>query len=253
MSKTIFSKGIDVSKWQGVINWQAVKNEGVQFALIRAGYGDTISYPDQIDEQFQRNYTECKKVGLPVGAYWYSYATTIESAKREAQSCLKLLAGKQFEYPIYYDVEEMRIFNSGLTNEIIQAFCTELENAGYFVGVYIFRSAVQSYLNDRTRTRYTLAIAEYDNKLNYNDSYDIWQYSSTEKINGIQTAVDGDYCYTDFPTIIKQRGKNGYTAKTGVIIADIGDTFTHAGKVYKVQPRTGVNVSFEGVRNYEVY
>ena len=68
--------GIDVSVWQGNIDWQKVKNAGVEFALIRAGYGDTLSYPYQIDTKFEYNYKECKRVGLPVGVYFYSYATT---------------------------------------------------------------------------------------------------------------------------------------------------------------------------------
>lgn len=253
MAKNIFAKGIDVSRWQGRIDWAKVKAAGIQFAILRAGYGDTLSYPTQKDETFEYNYAECKKYGIAVGAYWYSYATTVEQAKQEARSCVAMLKGKCFEYPIYYDVEEERIFTSGKTNEIGQAFFEILEANNYFTGWYTFRSAAEYYLNDRSRSRYTMAIAEYNDHLNYNGSYDIWQYSSTGRVNGITTNVDLDYCYTDFPTIIKQRGKNGFTAKTANIIAEIGDTFTHGKKVYKVSPRTSVNVSMEGVESYEVY
>lgn len=253
MAKNIFSHGIDVSKWQGKIDWAKVKAAGVQFAILRAGYGDTLSYPAQKDETFEYNYAECKRLGIPVGAYWYSYATTVEAAKQEARSCIAALKGKCFEYPIYYDVEEQRIFATGITNEIGQVFLKILETAGYFTGWYTFRSAVEYYLNERSRSRYTMAIAEYNDRLNYNGSYDIWQYTSTGRVNGISTNVDMDYCYTDFPTIIKQRGKNGFKAKTASIIADIGDTFIHGKKVYKVSPRTSVNVSLEGVKSYEVY
>lgn len=253
MAKNIFAKGIDVSKWQGKIDWSKVKAAGIQFALLRAGYGDVLSYPSQKDETFEYNYAQCKKYGIPVGAYWYSYATTVEAAKREAQSCIATLKGKVFEYPIYYDVEEQRIFATGKTNEIGQAFFAVMEAAKYYTGWYIYRSAAENYLNDRSRTRYTSAIAEYSDKLHYNYPYDIWQYSSTGRVNGISTNVDLDYCYTDFPTIIKQRGKNGYTAKTANIIAEIGDTFTHGKRVYKVSPKTSVNVSLEGVKSYEVY
>ena len=253
MSKLIFSKGIDVSVWQGTINWTAVKAAGIQFALLRAGYGDTLSYPYQLDEKFEYNYSECKKIGLPVGAYWYSYATTPEAARQEARSCIAVLKGKCFEYPIYFDCEEKSIFATGKTNEIGAAFFDEMEKAGYYVGWYIFRAAVQSYLNERSRSRYTMAIAEYGDKLNYSGDYDIWQYSNTGRINGINTKVDLDYCYYDFPSVIKSRGKNGFTAKTAVITAEQGDTFTHNGKVYNVQARTPVNVSMEGVRNYAIY
>ena len=255
MAKNIFSQGIDVSKWQGKIDWQKVKAAGVQFAILRAGYGNTISYPSQKDITFEYNYAQCKKYGIPVGAYWYSYATTVEAAKQEARSCIATLKGKCFEYPILYDVEEKQIFATGKTNEIGQAFFAILEAANYYTGWYTFRSAVDNYLNERSRTRYTLAIAEYNDRLNYNGNYDIWQYSNTGRVNGIATNVDMDYCYTDFPTIIKQRGKNGYkpTSTTKNITAVAGDTFIHGKKVYKVVAGTTVTVNTEGVKSYEVY
>ncbi len=203
--------GIDVSKWQGKIGWEKVKASGqVEFALLRAGYGDALSCPDQNDPTFEYNYTECKRVGIPVGVYWYSYATTPEMAVQEAKSCIAALKGKQFEYPIYYDVEEMRIFNTGRTNEIIKAFCDEMEKAGYWVGIYIYRSAAQAYLSDYTRNRYAMAVAEYGPKLNYTGQCGIWQNSGTWKVDGINTDVDHDWCYVDYPKLIKEKGKNGY-------------------------------------------
>ena len=204
------TSGIDVSKWQGRIDWANVRKAGVQFALLRAGYGDALSYPAQIDPTFEYNYSECKRVAMPVGAYWYSYATTPEMARQEAKSCIAALKGKQLEYPVYYDVEEQRIFNTGLTNEIIRAFCDEMEKAGFWVGIYIFRAAVQAYLNEHTRTRYAMAIAEYGPKLNYSGQYGIWQNSSTWRVDGISGNVDHDWCYVDYPTLIRQAGKNGY-------------------------------------------
>ena len=93
----IITKGIDVSYVQGVIDWDRVKASGkVDFAILRAGYGKESS---QVDDQFARNYSECKRLGIPVGVYWYSYATTAAEAKREAQVCLDTIQGKQFEYP----------------------------------------------------------------------------------------------------------------------------------------------------------
>lgn len=203
--------GIDVSQWQGTIDWAKVKSQ-VDFALLRAGYGDTLSYPNQIDTQWSRNYSECKRLGIPVGVYFYSYATTTAMAEREADSCIALLKGKQFEYPIYYDVEEMSIFKTGKTNEIIKAFCDKMEKAGYWVGIYIYRSAAQSYLTETTRKRYAMAIAEYGPKLNYSGQCGVWQNSSTMRYNGINGNVDHDFCYIDYPSQIKARGKNGYPA-----------------------------------------
>ena len=203
--------GIDVSQWQGDINWQKVKASGqVEFVIIRAGYGDALSYPKQNDPKFEHNYSECKKLGIPVGAYWYSYATTEAMARQEARACIAALKGKQLEYPILYDVEEQRIFKTGRTNEIIKAFCDEMEAAGYWVGIYIYRSAAQSYLSDYTRTRYTMAIAEYASQLHYSGEYGFWQNSSTWKVDGISGNVDHDLCYKDYPTRIKEKGLNGY-------------------------------------------
>lgn len=210
--------GIDVSVWQGKPDWAKLKQEGVQFAIIRGGYGDAINNPGQVDTTFEYNYKECKRLGIPVGMYWYSYATNEAQAVQEAKSCAKVCQGKQFELPILYDVEEMRIFNTGKTNEIIKAWCDYMEDLDYFVGIYIYRAACQSYLSERTRTRYALAVAEYGPKLNYNGEVGFWQNSSEYRFKGIGnggTNTDHDYMYVDYPTIIKSRGKNGFP-KTAV-------------------------------------
>ena len=237
--------GIDVSQWQGTIDWAKVKSQ-VDFALLRAGYGDTLSYPNQIDTQWARNYSECKRLGIPVGVYFYSYATTTAMAEREADSCIALLKGKQFEYPIYYDVEEMSIFKTGKTNEIIKAFCDKMEKAGYWVGIYIYRSAAQSYLSETTRKRYAMAIAEYGPKLNYSGQCGVWQNSSTIRYNGISGNVDHDYCYVDYPSQIKAKGKNGYPAPAPTPTTKL---------IYEVTKDTPI-VEFEGEakkgKQYEV-
>jgi GH25 family lysozyme M1 (1,4-beta-N-acetylmuramidase) len=206
------ASGGDFSQWNSVINWALAKT-CLDFALIRAGYGDSLSYPNQVDAQYENNYKGCKANGIPVGVYYYCYATTVEAAKREAQCCLALLRGKQLEYPVYYDVEEMDTFRTGKTNEIIKAFADVLEAAGYWVGVYIYRSAAQSYLSDYTRGRYAMAIAEYGPRLNYSGPYGVWQNSSTWTFSGVSTRSDHDYCYVNYPKMIKDRGKNGFTAQ----------------------------------------
>lgn len=203
------TSGIDVSQWQGVIDWGKVKAAGTQFALIRAGYGDTLSYPRQIDTQYERNYAECKRLGIPVGVYFYCYAMNAAEAKREAECCLALLKGKQCEFPIFYDVEEYDLFKSGKTAEVTRAFVKVLEDAGYWVGIYTYRSAM-GYFPADIKDKKAMAIAEYGSKLNYNGQYGIWQNSSTWYVNGISGRVDHDYCYVDYPKLIKERGKNGY-------------------------------------------
>lgn len=205
-------KGIDVSVHQGNINWTKVKGN-VSFVILRAGYGDAISYPNQVDSTFEKNYKGCKDNGIPCGVYWYSYAQSVEAAKQEAKACLKVIKGKKFEYPIYFDLEEQSQFNKGrnFCDSIVKDFCTEIENAGYYAGLYMSRSPLQNYISTDVAKRYTLWIAEYNSKCNYNGKHDMWQYKSTGKISGISGNVDMNYCYKDFSTAIKSAGLNGYT------------------------------------------
>lgn len=151
--------GIDVSQWHDKIDWEEQKkNVDIKFALLRAGCGDTLSYPSQLDETFEYNYSECKRVHLPVGAYWYSYATTPGMARQEAKSCIAALENKHFEYPIYYCIEEFSIFSTGRTDDIIKTFCSELEISGRWVGIYTFNAALEKYISSDVSERYPIAL-----------------------------------------------------------------------------------------------
>lgn len=204
-------KGIDISQWQGNIDFAKVKSsKKVDFAILRAGYGRVAT---QKDSEFESYYSGCKAAGIPIGAYWYNYATTVEDAKKEAQACLAVLKGKQFEYPIYYDIEEKATLNTGKSNvsAIAKAFCEVLEKAGYFVGIYSMKSALDSYFTDEVKKAYTVWLAHVGvSKSSYTGSYDMWQYSWKGSISGISGDVDMDYCYKDFPAIVKGAGLNGY-------------------------------------------
>lgn len=202
--------GIDVSKHNGVIDWNDVKKSGeVDFAILRAGYGKSIS---QKDIQFERNYAGAKAVGIPVGAYWYSYALTPAEAVAEALTFMKAIEGKKFEYPVWLDIEETSQFHTGKKNvsAMIRAFCTEMEKAGYWIGVYSSRSAIQSYFDDEVQKRYSIWAAEWANALHYEGAA-IWQRSEKGRIDGITGNVDLDISYVDYPTAIKEAGKNGFT------------------------------------------
>ena len=207
--------GIDVSKWQGTIDFNKVKASGKEFVLIRAGYG---RYTNQKDEYFESNYKNAKAAGLHVGAYWYSYAESPEDAKLEAKAFMEIIKGKQFDMPVLYDFEEKRQFDRGkkFCSDCINAFCSVMEAANYFVGLYIYRSALQNYVEDSIAKKYALAVAEYGPKLNYNGNVGIWQYSSTGRVNGINGNVDLDVCYVDYPKIIKEAGRNGYAKQNSV-------------------------------------
>ena len=205
-------KGIDVSKHNGNVNWSHVKTDGVKFAIIRAGYGKEIS---QKDPQFENNYAGCKSNGVPVGAYWYSYAMSEAEARQEAAVCLQVLKGKTFEFPIYYDIEEKKQFALGKAkcSAIAKAFLETLENTGYWVGIYSSKSFLSTYFTDEIRTNYAVWVAQYNARCTYCGQYGIWQKSSTGKVYGVSGDVDMNECFIDYPTAIKKAGRNGFLAK----------------------------------------
>lgn len=221
---TVFSKGVDIhGGYQTNVDFKKVKASGIDYVILHMGYGDTISYPNQKDPKFEEYYKAAKAAGLNVGGYWYSYSQSVEAAKREAQSCIEMLKGKQFDYPIYFDMEEKSQYNKGkaFCDSIVTAFCDTLEKAGYYSGLY----CSTYYLNDRVSPavakKYALWVAQYNTKCTYTGApYGMWQYSSTGKVNGIGGNVDMDYCYVNYPLIIKNAGKNGYTKPTVLPVLD---------------------------------
>lgn len=202
----MIKNGIDVSEWQGDIDWKRVKTD---FAIIRAGYG---RFSSQADDKFAANYLGCTAAAIPCGAYWFSYAKSADDAKREAEACLEVIRGKRFEYPIYYDVEDSRILALGkaVVSSIIRAFTDTLEAAGYFVGLYMSADVFNEYTEDDIRRKYALWIADYGSQPDAGVEYGMWQKSSTGKINGISGNVDLDEAYEDYPKIIREAGLNGF-------------------------------------------
>lgn len=195
--------GIDVSKWQGAIDWDKVKAAGVEYAILRIGYGKKTS---QKDGQFERNYTECKRLGIPVGIYLYSYALSVEGAREEAKTCLNWLAGRKLDLPIYFDIEDAT--QSGFSKDILtnmcKAFCEEIEKAGYWAGVYANKYWLTEKLNgSELEKQYTIWVAQYASKCTYAGKYDIWQYSSSGAVAGIAGKVDMNYMYRDLISEIK--------------------------------------------------
>lgn len=198
--------GIDISYCQKKVDWTKVNAD---FVIIRAGYG---RYTHQKDTMFEDHYAGAKQRGIPVGAYWYSYAKSEEDARKEADACVEILKGKQFEYPIYYDVEEKDTLNLGKekVSVIIRAFLERVEAAGYWVGLYMSRSPLENLVTDDVRKRYAIWLAEWDVvKPTYKGAYGVWQ-NGTGTVSGLPDKVDTDVCYVDYPTQIKAKGLNGY-------------------------------------------
>lgn len=225
--------GIDVSEWQGNINWSHVKTDGVKFAIIRAGIGH------RVDDQFANNYAGCKSNSVPVGAYWYSKATTVAEAKQEAQDFLAALKGKTFEYPVYMDLEESAQFALGKAkcSELVDAFLTVLEQAGYYAGLYCSTSYLNSHVSESVRKRYTIWCADYRGNCGYTGDYGIWQ-PGTGTIYGIDTEVDLDYAYIDYPKIIKNAGLNGFSGQNSNIENEESDKSNKSDKSNTDNPDT---------------
>ena len=208
-------KGIDVSYAQGVIDWNKVKASGkVDFAIIRTGYGKFNSAKDQKDKQFESNYNGAKAAGIPVGAYHYSYAVNASDAEQEAEFCLSLLNGKQFEYPIFFDIEEKVQLALGKekVSEIVVAFCDKIEKAGYWAAVYSFASMLSNQIEYEKIKRFDCWVAHTDvTAPSYSKPFGIWQYSHKGTIEGINNAVDLDVAYKDYPALICNARLNGFS------------------------------------------
>ena len=204
------TKGIDVSHWQGTIDWNKVKAAGIQFAIIKAGGSDAGTYTDS---KWEANYKGAKAAGIPIGAYYFvgKDCVTAAAGKADAERFIQILKGKQLEYPVYMDNEaQPASAKAGITEATI-AFCETMEAAGYFVGIY--GSAVSGFkerMDDSKLTDYAHWVAQYASKCSYKGEYGIWQYSSKGKVDGISVNVDLDYGYIDYPSIIMTGGFNGY-------------------------------------------
>ena len=221
-------KGIDVSEHRGLIDWSKVKSSGVQFAIIRDGFGkeDPVN---QIDDQFENNYAGATANGIQVGVYHYSYATSAAEAVTEAQFCLSILKGRHLNYPVFYDVENKTQSNltSDQLSSIINAFCNTISKAGYLAGIYSSANWYSSKLNSAALSNYDKWVAHYDvGAPNYNGAFAIWQYNDASSLPGISGAVDLDYSYKD------------YTYVTPAAPASIGDTsmISDTGSTMKLKP-----------------
>lgn len=203
-------KGIDVSKWQGEIDFQKAKNDGVEFVIIREGYGKKS--PSQIDKKFKQNYERAKSVGLPVGVYHYSYADSVLDAKLEAEFCLENIQGLELEYPVCFDIEdkEQLKLNNRQRTDIVKAFCQEIESAGYYAMIYCNLNWWNNYLiKEELANKYDLWLGQWQVE-NPSVKCGIWQTCETGHIDGINGSVDLNIAYKDYPTIIKKNGLNGF-------------------------------------------
>lgn len=193
--------GIDVSKWNGEIDWEVVKAEGVDFAIIRCGYRGSSSGWLIEDPFFYRNLTEAKKAGIKVGLYFFTQATNQVEAVEEASMVVTLLGETALDYPVFIDTEgaggngRADNLDAATRTAVVNAFCQTIQNAGLDAGVYASRNWYLNNLNVEEMTAPNIWLAEYRQTPLYEGRYDMWQYTSSGAVAGIEGRVDLNISY----------------------------------------------------------
>lgn len=198
-------KGIDVSKYQGIIDWAKVKASGIRFAMLRAGwshYGGGIT----VDECFHENIKGATKAGIDVGVYVYSYDRSVGAAVISAKAVIDLLKPYKLSYPVAYDIEYEKwntsVGKGKINTDLTIAFLEEIKKAGYYPMVYASKDFYENYLVESRLLGYDKWVAQYATACTYQKPYTIWQRSSSGTVDGIKGNVDLNYCYVDYPSII---------------------------------------------------
>lgn len=205
-------RGIDVSSYQGRIDWAKVKPY-IDFAIIRCGWGNDIRSQDDI--YFERNARICRELNIPFGVYLFSYATTLDEARSEVEHTLRLIRDKKLEYPVFLDVEsrrQMALPKEDLI-EIVKYYCEEMEKEGYYVGIYSSLNRFRSNLNSVQLDPFDKWVAEWNDRFTYEGKAGMWQNTSYDEIPGIRGRVDGDEAFYDYPKIIRDAGLNHLDAE----------------------------------------
>lgn len=208
--------GIDVSQWQGDIDWEKVKAAGISFAMLRAGWGQ-----GNIDSKFVRNISECNRLGIPCGVYWFSYAYTPELAAKEALFALEAVRPYRLEFPIAFDYEGDSqstaakhgvAVTKALVSSLARSFCSAIQSAGYYAMVYTNPAYLAQYYDADIPKQFDIWLAQWPTKPDPAkrpaQAGGIWQYSSAGSVPGISGRVDMDAAYVDYPETIAAAGMN---------------------------------------------
>ena len=204
------SLGIDVSSYQETIDWQQVKESGIEFVMIRAGYRGATRGALREDTNFQANYNGAKEAGLKVGVYFFSQATSVAEAEEEAGFVLQLLQDKKLDYPVVFDWETAEVMDNGVdisrtkavTGEEVtsfaQVFCKKIDKAGFTAAVYFNRNLAYDYYNLEEIDQFDFWLAEYRTVPAFYYDFQMWQYSDNAQVRGISTPVDINICFKEY-------------------------------------------------------
>ena len=223
--------GIDVSEHQGIIDWEKVKGN-IDYAIIRAGYGK-----NHIDRQFVRNISECNRLGIPCGAYWFSYALNADEAKAEADYCIEALKPYKVDYPVAFDFEydsanyakkQGVVLTPSLVQSMASAFLLEIEAAGYFAANYSNPDFINRYFGAALHQRFGLWLASWPKSVNAAKppmTCVMWQYGGAQYA-GITGNVDSNYCYHTF--VAEAQGNTAATVTANTQVGDWQRTATQS-------------------------
>lgn len=203
LSQSSGTRGIDVSKYQGNIDWGAVASSGISFAIIRAGYRGSSTGVLVEDPYFKKNIAGATKAGIKVGIYFFTQAITEAEAVEEASMAMSLASGYRLTYPIFIDTESASNGRAnGLSKSartaIVKAFCQTVQSGGYKAGVYASKSWYNNQLNASSLNSYCIWVAQYSASCTYSGKHDMWQYTSSGKVSGISGKVDMNISYTGY-------------------------------------------------------
>lgn len=208
--------GIDVSTFQGNIDWEKVRANGIKFAMIRMGFGSYTGSNCKLDKCFETNVANATKAGVDIGCYFYTYATSTTAIKAEADFVVQTLSSYPgvFTYPIALDMEDPKVLNrvkdKKVLTDMILTFVNTLESAGYYCSVYANRNWFDNLLNDSKLQRVDHWLAEWNLPPKYKNPYGLWQYTSSSTVPGISGRVDKNKAFKDYPSIIKSNKLNGF-------------------------------------------
>lgn len=228
-------RGIDLSSHNGTIDMEKVKKSGIEFIILRMGYG---KHKSQIDKKFYENYNKALKFQIPVGVYLYSYALNSESALDEAKFVLDVIKNLKLEYPVFIDMEDADGYkaknnvNYSTCVDICEKFCCEIENAGYYVGIYANLDWLNNKINDNRLDKFDKWVAQWSKECSYKKDFGMWQYSSKGFISGVNGNVDLNYALKDYPKIIKQNGLNKLNSTRVIYIVQPHDNLSKIAKKY---------------------
>lgn len=239
---------IDISEFQSNIDYQKVKESGIEAAILRVGFtGYGIQKAKRKDQEFERHYQGFQSVQIPVGVYWYSCAYTEEEAKEEARKTLEFIQNKKIDLPVFLDVEDNHNINqegcskenqvtigrNRLTN-VVKAYLEEIEKHGYRAGIYASAYWFQTRLNLEQLRNYEIWVAHWNvDQPSFNGEYAIWQYTSNGQVNGISGRVDLNKVYKDY-TMKNSSNLTEPNKKSDIIyIVKSGDTLSGIAKRYQ--------------------